>query len=168
MSNTQSKQPTHRAYAVTKRGDKAFWREIGAAWAHDDGDGFNLKLDYLPLNGAEIVICKPKANAGEGGAPSFITPGHVRAFQAARSQLYDNIVLWSCRINGEPGVAIVMVDYPGENRPAVMPLFVAITPGMELTFEDEQSGSGSGSGPRRSTRQEFAFNCETMTCRPAG
>jgi hypothetical protein len=101
-------------------------------------------------------------------APSFITPGHVRAFQAVRSQLYDNIVLWSCRINGEPGVAIVMVDYPGENKLAVMPLFVAITPGMELTFEDEQSGSGSGGGPRRTTRQEFAFNRETMTCRPAG
>jgi hypothetical protein len=65
MSTHQSKQPTHRAYAVTKRGDKTFWREIGAAWAHDDG-------------------------------------------------------------------------------------------------------SGSGGGPRRTTRQEFAFNCETMTCRPAG
>ena len=55
-------------------------------------------------------------------APSFITPGHVRAFRAVRSQLYDNIVLWSCRINGEPGVAIVMVDYPGENKLAVMPV----------------------------------------------
>jgi hypothetical protein len=88
--------------------------------------------------------------------------------QAVRSQLYDNIVLWSCRINGEPGVAIVMVDYPGENKLAVMPLFVAITPGMELAFEDEQSASGSGCGRRRTTRQEFAFNRETMTCLPAG
>ena len=34
---------------------------------------------------------------------SFITPGHVRAFQAITSRLYDNITLWSCRINGEPG-----------------------------------------------------------------
>jgi hypothetical protein len=101
-------------------------------------------------------------------APSFITPGHVRAFQAVRSQLHDNIVLWSCGINGEPGVAIVMVDYPGEDKLAVMPLFVAITPGMELTFEDEQLGSGSGGGLRRTTRQEFAFNRETMTCRPVG
>ena len=32
-------------------------------------------------------------------APSFITPGHVRAFQAVRSQLYDNIALWSLRGN---------------------------------------------------------------------
>jgi hypothetical protein len=62
MSNdTMSKKPTHRAYAVTKRGEKNFWREIGAAWAHADGEGFSLKLDYLPLNGAEIVVRKPKA-----------------------------------------------------------------------------------------------------------
>nr|WP_036279939.1 hypothetical protein [Methylocystis sp. ATCC 49242] len=60
MSNNQSKRPTHRAYAVTKRGDKSFWREIGAAWAHPDGEGFSLKLDLVPLNGAEIVIRKPK------------------------------------------------------------------------------------------------------------
>ena len=55
------KRPTHRVYAITKNGDKSFWTEIGAAWAHQDGKGFNVKLDYLPLNGAEIVICEPRA-----------------------------------------------------------------------------------------------------------
>jgi len=68
MKTTTKNQPTHRAYAVTKRGDKSYWREIGAAWAHGDGEGFSLKLDYLPLNGAEIVIRKPKAEGAEGGA----------------------------------------------------------------------------------------------------
>ena len=58
----------------------------------------------------------------------FITPGHVRAFQAITSRLYDNITLWSCHINGEPGVAIVMVDQAGESSLAIMPLFVAVTP----------------------------------------
>ena len=65
---------------------------------------------------------------------SYITPGHVRAFQMVRSQLYDNITLASCLVNGEPGVAIVMVDDAGEGKLAVMPLFVAITPKMELAF----------------------------------
>ncbi len=66
MSNdTMSKKPTHRAYAVTKRGDKNFWREIGAAWAHQDGEGFSLKLDYLPLNNAEIVIRTPRTTEAE-------------------------------------------------------------------------------------------------------
>jgi hypothetical protein len=72
MTNKTSHRPTHRAYAVTKTGSKRFWREIGAAWAHGDGEGFTLKLEYLPLNGAEIVIRKPlekaEMEAAEGGA----------------------------------------------------------------------------------------------------
>jgi hypothetical protein len=60
MSKTTNR-PSHRIYAVTKNGDRSFWQPIGAAWAHNDGDGFNLKLEYLPLNTAEIVIRKPKA-----------------------------------------------------------------------------------------------------------
>jgi hypothetical protein len=62
MIKTQTAtRPTHRVYAVTKNGDKSFWTEIGAAWAHQDKKGFNVKLDYLPLNGAEIVIREPRA-----------------------------------------------------------------------------------------------------------
>jgi hypothetical protein len=69
MSNTTTKQkPTHRIYAVSKRGDRSYWREIGAAWPHKDGDGFGLKLDYLPLNGAEIVLRKPKADEADTAA----------------------------------------------------------------------------------------------------
>ena len=60
-----SNRPSHLVYAVTKSGDRSNWREIGAAWPHRDGEGFNLKLDALPLNGAEIVIRKPKAGSGE-------------------------------------------------------------------------------------------------------
>jgi hypothetical protein len=57
-----TKLPSHRVYAVKKgeNGEKSFWREIGAAWEHSDGKGFGVKLDYLPLNGAEIVIRTPK------------------------------------------------------------------------------------------------------------
>jgi hypothetical protein len=39
-------------------------------WPHGDGEGFNMKLDYLPLNGAEIVIRKPKPGADEAEAPA--------------------------------------------------------------------------------------------------
>jgi hypothetical protein len=58
-------RPSHRVYAVTKNGERAFWQPIGAAWPHSDGEGFNLKLDYLPLNSAEIVIRKPKAEEAD-------------------------------------------------------------------------------------------------------
>lgn len=76
MTSTSSNKPTHRAYAVTKRGEKKRWQEIGAAWAHNDGKGFNLKLAFLPLNGAEMVLRVPdpaevatadEANSIEGG-----------------------------------------------------------------------------------------------------
>lgn len=95
---------------------------------------------------------------------SFITPGHVRAFQAVTSPLYENIMLWSCRINGEPGVAIVMIDHPTSRMLSVTPLFVAITPSMQVSFEENGEGSGGGGGgPKRSAEQEFAINKEMMT-----
>lgn len=56
---TPSNKPTHRAYAVTKRGEKSRWQKIGATWSHKDGKGFNLTLDYLPLNGADLVLRVP-------------------------------------------------------------------------------------------------------------
>ena len=68
MTTKQTNRPSHRVYAVTKNGDSNYWREIGAAWAHKDGEGFNLKLDFLPLNGAELVIRKPKADEAGGEA----------------------------------------------------------------------------------------------------
>ena len=70
MTTKQTNRPSHRVYAVTKNGERSNWREIGAAWSHKDGEGFSLKLDFLPLNGAEIVIRKPKANETAGEAES--------------------------------------------------------------------------------------------------
>jgi hypothetical protein len=66
MTKTEtSSRPTHRVYAVKKIGaDKSHWTEIGAAWSHQDGKGFNVKLDFLPLAGAEIVIREPRAEGG--------------------------------------------------------------------------------------------------------
>jgi hypothetical protein len=58
-------RPSHRVYAVTKNGEHSFWQPIGGAWVHSDGWGFNVKLDYLPLNGSEIVIRKPKAEEAD-------------------------------------------------------------------------------------------------------
>ena len=72
MTKTENtpKRPTHRVYAVTKAegADKGYWTTIGAAWPHQDGKGFNVKLDYLPLNGAEIVIREPRVEQAPAGA----------------------------------------------------------------------------------------------------
>jgi len=45
----------------------------------------------------------------------------------------------------------VLLQYAGENKIAVMPLFVAITPSMRVEFDEARGGSGSG-GPRREFR----------------
>jgi hypothetical protein len=67
---TTKARPTHRVYAVTKSGEKKFWQPIGAMWAHTDANGFNLRIDYLPLNDAEIVVrvAGDKQAEGKGDA----------------------------------------------------------------------------------------------------
>ena len=92
---------------------------------------------------------------------SFITPGHVRAFQAVTTQMYGEVTLASCRINGEPGVAIVLMDPVGEGKVAVMPLFVALTPKMAIVFEGEREAEEGGGGPKR------GFASARDTLRPA-
>ena len=67
---TNAKQPTHRAYYVAGEDDKAFWHEIGAAWPHGDGNGFNLKLVLLPPAGATITIRKVDALPKDGDTPA--------------------------------------------------------------------------------------------------
>mgnify|MGYP001344927372 CR=1 FL=1 len=52
-TNPTSKAPSHVVYAVRDRGEgqKAFWTRIGSAWPHQDGQGFNVQLECLPLDG---------------------------------------------------------------------------------------------------------------------
>ena len=62
-----NQQPNYRAYTVVKReGQDDFWLAIGAAFAHQSGDGFNVVLQALPIpNGdgqCKIVLRPPKAD----------------------------------------------------------------------------------------------------------
>jgi hypothetical protein len=57
-----SKKPTLIAYSVRKReGQKDFWVRIGAAWPFENGTGFTVQLDALPIDG-RIVLSEPKAD----------------------------------------------------------------------------------------------------------
>ena len=57
MTDTQkqtaaSKTPSHIAYHVRNReGGEGFWTRIGSAWPHADGNGFNIQLETVPLDG---------------------------------------------------------------------------------------------------------------------
>ena len=53
--------PTYTAYTVAKReGQDDFWIPIGGAWKHKDGDGLNVVLQALPVDG-KVVLRLPKS-----------------------------------------------------------------------------------------------------------
>ena len=61
----QTQQPSYRAFTVVKReGQDDFWLPIGAAFPHQNGDGFNVVLQALPLPDSDgvckIVLRPPK------------------------------------------------------------------------------------------------------------
>ena len=66
--------PAFRAYTVIKKeGKDDFWLNLGVAFPHDDGEGFNLLLQALPLDG-KIVLRRYKEDAEEEkpkGKPSY-------------------------------------------------------------------------------------------------
>jgi hypothetical protein len=51
-NQTASKAPSHIAYHVRNReGGEGFWTRIGSAWQHADGNGFNIQIETVPLDG---------------------------------------------------------------------------------------------------------------------
>lgn len=67
MADTTAKKPTHTAYVVRdgkKDSDKGYWLEVGAAWPHKDGKGFDIALSALPTDGRLVVrLNEPKTKA---------------------------------------------------------------------------------------------------------
>ena len=70
MTTDTTNWPSHYVYAVRKgsQGGKAFWTRIGAAWANRDGEGFSVKLDLIPIDGADIVIRTPRDDRDDQAA----------------------------------------------------------------------------------------------------
>jgi hypothetical protein len=68
--STSKHQPEMRAFTVIKReGQDDFWLPIGAAFAHQGGDGFNVILQAMPIpNGdgqCKIVLRTPKGDEAD-------------------------------------------------------------------------------------------------------
>lgn len=69
MSNTT--KPSLIAFSVRERekGKKPVWIRLGAAWAHREGEGYNLELEALPVNfDGRLVLMPPKAGEDGGAA----------------------------------------------------------------------------------------------------
>ncbi|TPK65512.1 hypothetical protein FJ546_09985 [Mesorhizobium sp. B2-4-19] len=47
--------PSHGVFVVEGEDEKAHWTKVGAAWPHQDGDGFNVILSALPVNGRIVI-----------------------------------------------------------------------------------------------------------------
>jgi hypothetical protein len=68
---TDSKKPTHRAliaktYADKEGKEKTRWIDVGSVWPHQDGKGFDVRLDALPVDGRLVIRLdepKPTTNA---------------------------------------------------------------------------------------------------------
>jgi hypothetical protein len=57
-------KPTLIAYAVKDSLDaeqKAIWTRIGAAWPHEKGPGYSIRLHALPVDG-RIVLVEPTSS----------------------------------------------------------------------------------------------------------
>lgn len=66
-SKRESKAPAFIAYHVAEKSeDKSFWTRIGAAWAHEDGNGLTLQLELLPAAGGRIVLRTPNEDQEKG------------------------------------------------------------------------------------------------------
>jgi hypothetical protein len=62
--STPGKKPTHTAYVVREGKEKGHWLEVGGAWPHKDGKGFDVALSALPTNGRLVIrLNEPKAKA---------------------------------------------------------------------------------------------------------
>lgn len=65
MSDEQTNQPQGRGsnrpsmigYTVRPIGDgrKSSWSRVAAAWAHKDGQGFEVRMDAMPVDGRLVL-----------------------------------------------------------------------------------------------------------------
>lgn len=58
QTQNETKAPTHEVFHVVGDGDKARWTKIGVGWAHKNGDGLNLALNYHPTISGRTVVRK--------------------------------------------------------------------------------------------------------------
>jgi hypothetical protein len=68
MTDKPKKPPTHIAYQVREGKKDSFWTKIGAAWAHNDGNGFSIQLDSVPTDGKITLRKKSDKKASQGNA----------------------------------------------------------------------------------------------------
>lgn len=57
LNPTRSRRPDMLGYCVKQfgGGQRSSWSKIAAAWAHKDGNGFEVRMDALPVDGKLVL-----------------------------------------------------------------------------------------------------------------
>ena len=67
-------KPDFRVYTVIKReGKDDYWLNLGVAFKHEDGEGYNLLLQAMPLDGKLVLRTykdQPEEKSDDGKQPS--------------------------------------------------------------------------------------------------
>ena len=64
MTSAANKKPSHHVYTVREGRENGsdFWTKIGVAFAHNDGKGFSVILEAIPVDGRlTIRTAEPKS-----------------------------------------------------------------------------------------------------------
>jgi len=70
MADKPDRHPSHRVYSVVPRkGQDDFWLNVGVAFVHEDGEGYNLLLQALPLDGKLVLRKWKEAEPEEEAKP---------------------------------------------------------------------------------------------------
>lgn len=64
---TNNRKPPFRLYIVNGEGEKAIWIPVGAAWPHQDGKGYSINLDAIPVTGRLVMRAASETSEGNGG-----------------------------------------------------------------------------------------------------
>ncbi|MEM9046794.1 MAG: hypothetical protein AAGC81_19105 [Pseudomonadota bacterium] len=62
QSKPADKKPYMLGYTVKPIGDgkKSAWSKIAIAWAHKDGEGYDVRMDAMPVDGRLVLRSVPE------------------------------------------------------------------------------------------------------------
>ena len=97
--------PSHFAYNVRNReGGDNYWIRIGSAWAHADGNGFNIQLETVPLDGrVALRTATEKINNQLGHSTGWRAQTRqlfYAVFPAKENREYVDNANWRCLQKG--------------------------------------------------------------------
>ena len=69
--STKKSMVVYTVRPAEKEGQRDFWTQIGTAFPHPNGEGFNVLLNATPLNG-KLVVMPRKELAHENELKAFL------------------------------------------------------------------------------------------------